>query len=635
MSFLYPLFLLGALAIAIPIVLHLFRRKTDLVVEFPAVRLLERAPVERQRRRRLRELILLALRVSALLLLAFAFARPYLDRVAGAIPAPVTVITLDTSLSLSAPGQFAAAQQAARRAVESAPATHAIALVTFADSAVLAIPPTTDRGALIQAADAASVTAGGTRYRTALARAAEAIGSRTGRIVVITDLQQVGWDAGDEGGVPDGIGIEAIEIDPPAANVAVTAARRDGAAIVAAVHNFGQRLSPVRVRLRVDDRELATKTVDVAAQAAAEVRIEAALPARGSAIVTIDDEAGYQADNARYVLLDPPGTVPVYVVTSQPPGSTNAGLYVERALAVADDNRAFSPKVIDGRDFSALPGERPLAGAGALIVLGTTSLERRGRDLIAAFLRDGGRVLVSLGPETDLETLADTLGTSVEVSAVDEDPARKTVTLAAVDGRHPIFRPFASPTGALGDVYVERYRRLNDQEGRTVLARFAGAGIAMTEQTVGQGRLLLFASDLDNRWNRFPLNPAFVPWTIETARYLAQGREQRQSYVLPHVPSGVNPAPGIYELAPAAPTQGSETPRPVRVAVNPDVRESNPARTSVDEFVRAVTRLNAIAGERAQVEARQQEDQQRLWQVGLAVMFLALVGEGIIGRLAT
>jgi hypothetical protein len=433
--------------------------------------------------------------------------------------------------------------------------------------------------------------------------------------------------------VPDGIEIEAVEVAPPSANLAVTAARRDGSAIVAAIHNFGQRPSPVRVGLRVDDREITTKTVDVAPQAAADVRLEGALPVRGNAIVTIQDESGYQADNARYLLLDPPGAVPLYVVTAQPPGSTSAGLYVERALTVADDNRAFNPQVIDGRDFSALPGERPLATTGAIILLGTTTLERRGRDLIAAFLRDGGRVLVSLGPDTDLDTLGDTLGIAVEVSAIDEETARKTVTLVAVDGRHPIFRPFASPSGALGDVYVDRYRRLNDQEGRSVLARFAGAGNAMTEQTVGRGRLLLFASDLENKWNRFPLNPAFVPWAIETARYLSQGREQRQSYTLPNVPTGAKAVPGVYELPPTTPARDGQA--AARIAVNPDVRESNPAKTSVEEFVGAVTRLNALGGERAHVEARQQEDQQRLWQLGLAVMFLALVGEGLIGRRAT
>ena len=66
LSFLYPLFLIAAAAAAVPIVLHLLRRKTEVVVDFPAVRLLNKSPVEQQRRRRLRELILLALRVAAL-----------------------------------------------------------------------------------------------------------------------------------------------------------------------------------------------------------------------------------------------------------------------------------------------------------------------------------------------------------------------------------------------------------------------------------------------------------------------------------------------------------------------------------------------------------------------------------------
>ena len=63
MSFLYPAFLIGALAIAIPVVLHLLRREVAPEVPFTAVHLLRRAPVERAERRRLRDLILLAARV--------------------------------------------------------------------------------------------------------------------------------------------------------------------------------------------------------------------------------------------------------------------------------------------------------------------------------------------------------------------------------------------------------------------------------------------------------------------------------------------------------------------------------------------------------------------------------------------
>jgi hypothetical protein len=238
---------------------------------------------------------------------------------------------------------------------------------------------------------------------------------------------------------------------------------------------------------------------------------------------------------------------------------------------------------------------------------------------------------VTLGPDVDLETLSDTVGAALDIAAIGADTPQKTVTLVAVDGRHPIFRPFLNPSGALGDVYVEQYRRLNDQDGRSVLARFAGAGNAMTEQPVGRGRLLLFASDLDNRWNRFPLNPAFVPWAVETVRYLTQGRERRHSFTLPDVPPGVPPVPGVHQTGATGATVATGA---VLVAVNSDIRESNPARTSVEEFTGAISRLNQVAEVRTFAEGRQQEERQRLWQLGLVVMFLTLAGEGLIGRKA-
>ena len=622
LSFLYPLFLVGAAAVAIPVLLHLFRRKTDAVVEFPAVRLLGKAPVERHRRRRLRELILLALRVTALALLALAFARPYMPTVSAVVAAPVTVVALDTSLSLSAPGQFERAREMAREAVRTAPSSHTVALVTFADSATLVVPPTTDRGGVVAGIDQSQPSAGGTRFRTAFARLAETLVGGEGRIVVVTDLQQAGWAASDEGAVPEGVEVQVLEVAGPAGNVAVTAVRREGNVIVAGVHNFGVARFRAPVSLRVGDKELIRQTVEVGPQAATEVRLAAALPARGGTEVRVDDAAGYQYDNSRFLILDPPSVVPVFIVTAESPAASNAGLYVERALAVADQGRAFSPRVLDGRAFSAL-SEGEFGQPGAIFLLGTSTLDRAGRERVAGFLRAGGRVLLTLGPDVDAATLADTVGVSVNLGADIEEPRARSVTLVAADTRHPIFRPFVNPTGALGDVYVERYWRLNEEAGRTVLARFSGAGDALVEQAVEHGRVLIFASDLENRWNRFPLTPAFVPWVIETARYLAQGRDERQAFTVPDVPAGVSLTPGVHQA-------GERT-----VAVNPDVRESNPARTTTDEFVSAISRLNPVAATRADAVARDQEERQRLWQVGLLVMFLALAGEGVIGRRAT
>ncbi|HQZ27526.1 MAG TPA: BatA domain-containing protein, partial [Verrucomicrobiales bacterium] len=78
MSFLFPLYLLGAAALAVPILLHLRRRPPTEHLEFSSLMFLEKSPERMTRRTRLERWLLLALRCLALLLLAFAFGRPFL-----------------------------------------------------------------------------------------------------------------------------------------------------------------------------------------------------------------------------------------------------------------------------------------------------------------------------------------------------------------------------------------------------------------------------------------------------------------------------------------------------------------------------------------------------------------------------
>jgi hypothetical protein len=43
----------------------------------------------------------------------------------------------------------------------------------------------------------------------------------------------------------------------------------------------------------------------------------------------------------------------------------------------------------------------------------------------------------------------------------------------------------------------------------------------LLDKKIGEGRVLVFASGLDNLSNDFPLNPIFVPFVEQTARYLS------------------------------------------------------------------------------------------------------------------
>jgi hypothetical protein len=594
-SFLSPLFLVAAIAAAVPILLHLFHRKTEVVIDFPAVRLLTRAPVQQHRRRRLRELILLALRVTALVLLALSFARPYFAGAVAPDSAPLTVIAIDTSLSMSAPTQIDRAREAATRAIDDAPSSHALALVTFADAATVVVEPTTDRSAMRAGVAQVQATPRGTRFRTALARATEIIGAREGRVIVVTDLQQAGWEANDDGGLPDGVNVELAAIAPPIGNLALTSAERRDRRVVATVQNYGNVEAKTVARLLFDGKQLAQAALTVAPLAAADVEISTTLPRTGAAEVRIDDDSGYQLDNVKPLLLDPQSAIPVAVVVSDPTGASG-GLYIERALNVAGGGREFRVEVMDGAELSKW-AQDDLDRRSVLYVLGTRTLDRAGRDMIKAYLARGGRVFVTLGPDVDVGTLGTLLGVTLSIA---EAPVRTPgATMVATDSRHPIFRPFLNPAGALGDVQVDQYRRLNDQAHATVLARFSGGDAALTEQTVGEGRLMVYTSDLDNAWSRFPLNPAFVPFAVEATRYLARD-------------AGEGETTAVVEL-----------------------RESNPAATTAEEFTKAIERINRASLSEAKNAAREVEDRQRWWQIGLLVMLVALAGEAIIGRRAT
>jgi len=76
MMFLHVAFLAGALAIAVPIALHLMMRQQPKHLEFPALRFIKLRQSANRRQMRLRHWLLLALRCAVIVLLALALARP-------------------------------------------------------------------------------------------------------------------------------------------------------------------------------------------------------------------------------------------------------------------------------------------------------------------------------------------------------------------------------------------------------------------------------------------------------------------------------------------------------------------------------------------------------------------------------
>src|SRR5258705_9914105 len=104
MSLLNPFFLIGSLALAIPVLIHLVRREKSEIIPFSSLMFLLKVPKRSIRQQILKNLLLMALRVLLLALLIGAFARPFLTKAAKPNTptgsARSEVLLLDTSYSM-------------------------------------------------------------------------------------------------------------------------------------------------------------------------------------------------------------------------------------------------------------------------------------------------------------------------------------------------------------------------------------------------------------------------------------------------------------------------------------------------------------------------------------------------------
>ena len=628
-AFLSPLFLAGALAAAVPVLLHLLKREPETRLQFSAVKLLRGAPVEHSKRQYLRDLLLLALRVAALLLLALAFARPFFRSDAYGATSGITVVAIDTSLSMSAGRQFERAQQLAKEAVDHAPASDVVGIITFADQAAVALQPVADRTLARSAIEAATTGFGATSYRAALAAAADmasAHGGDRSSIVVVTDLQESGWDAGDRISVPESARIEVADVGAAPPNLAVTALRASPDRVVATIRNAGPRAREARVELNVDGRLAGEAGAAIGPNQTADVTLPGARG--GSAVVSVSDGDGVLADNARYVVLEDTGRPSVLVVTASGDVSREA-FYVQHALSVpGPKGPAYQVAGVGAGQLGTWDSTR-LARHAAILLLSTRGLERRGRELLAEYLQKGGGLLMAAGQRVDGVVAADVLGGTISLTSPAAAPEGAsegvTRTLAPADTRHPVFHAFSAGEATLGLVKLRRVTTIV-AAGCQTLARFTTGEAALVDCAPGRGRALVFASDFDNEWNDFPLHSAFVPFLHESVRYLAGGPRPAGEYLVAAAPAGVPAKPGIATLAQPAGAGGTAR----RVAINVDPAESEPGRLSADEFQTAVTRLKDVSRSAPRLAARQQEEHQHIWQYVLGVMIAAMITETLV-----
>jgi hypothetical protein len=223
MGFLHPIFALAALAITVPIILHLVRRREVRRLTFPAIRYLRRAEQRYARRLRLRHLLLLAARAAIILVAAVAAAGPLIGRGAAGDHRPTALaIVVDESQSSS---RLLGDRSLLDLYVERASRT--LGLITRDDRIALFSAVRPEEGALTNDVDGARDHLRDLRPTVGVARLPDAVqqaqawlgssGDRARELHVFTDLQRVSLQglAMDSVGDPNlGAGVAAVVYSP-------------------------------------------------------------------------------------------------------------------------------------------------------------------------------------------------------------------------------------------------------------------------------------------------------------------------------------------------------------------------------------------------------------------------------------
>lgn len=668
MAFLNPIFLIGALAAGVPILVHLVRRTRAPRIQFPSLMFLRKIEQKTIRRRKLRNLLLLLIRCAALLLLALAFARPFFT---GSTPVSAsgdhasTVILVDGSYSMRYGDVFNRARQSARNMINDAASGDQLAIVLFSKSYQVLMPLKPDLAEATTAVNQMQPGLDSTDYLQAI-QAADAILKDAGRgqhrIYLISDFQDAGWN---RSAPPVKLSSDAklfpIDVsDPKAANLAVTGvdsdpivyAQKYAGKVVARVSGYGTEDVDTTIEFKLNDLPVERRPLRLGAGGTQNVEFTDFNVAEGSNRATIEITGdNFALDNKYSFTIKRENQSRVLAVDAATRGRSES-FFLQQALAAGENNQyALTVKSAGSTNSSEIDTSR-------VVIVNDAAISEGFGAALKAFVERGGGLIIAAGKHTDASEFNRSLGAIAPAHLGEIVQSRGYAVMSQVKADHPVFGAFAR-SGRLTSTRVYGYHRASNKEGSLTLAALDDGSPIIVEGSAGRGRVLMITTTLDTAWSDLPLTPMFLPLMRQMLEYLG-GRESAAAYLIgqafttPADKDGSLPAidsPGGKRVGDVRKNSSGEQSldageigfyrlryrdRDEFVAVNLDTKESDLAKLSVDELIASVSpSADDVAARSAQapvLTAEEKEAKQRLWLPLLLTALLLFVAEAVIAR---
>ncbi len=674
MSWLAPFYLAGLLAVAAPIVFHLWRRTPRGRRVFSTLMFLRPSPPRMTRLSKIEHWLLLLLRALALLLIALAFARP-IWRIPATTPVAAEdgeflAILIDTSASMQREGAWSSAMQKLRERVGALPKSVIPAFFSYDDrfASQMSFTETNELDAgsrgplLLERANGLKPTGRGSRLGEALVRTAQSLQEaqagralpRPQRIWLISDMQ-----AGS-----DLSALRAFDwpADIPVEWIPATAKSSSNAGLQLVASSLDA--SDSRIRLRVtndlastgqqftlhwgdsstDDPPVLTVLVPPG-QGRVVALPNPPTPEMGRSVILRGDDQPF--DNLLWLPRRTPRPCQVlYIGDDKADDPAGQRFYLERALAT---NPLYRVTMIGPQDTAT-------AGTAPDLIVATQSPQEPG---LANLLARHPRVFLSpTTAETAMDLWAAVAGAR---PTVNEARVRDYVLWTEIDFESAWFAPFAEAQFAdFSGIHFWKHREWSGDlpEGARALVQFDSGDPAVIEWQREQRRSWVFLSGWHPADSQLARSTKFVPliWRIlehamgdrpttstasvgdtlpippeATAARIRKPDESTTNWTAGSTESLIAEEPGIYQVE-----AGTEI---VTLAVNlpPEESRTDPlAPEQLEAFgvkwssKAAVPTAAPVAEQLRQQQLVELEHQQQLWRWALVAAIGLLVLESLL-----
>ena len=572
MSLLFPLYILGAAAVALPILLHRRRQRPDKRTQFSTLMFLDPTPPRVKTRSRLENLLLLLLRCLAFLLLALCFARPFLPiqgDLAGSGGGGRVLLLVDTSASMRREGLLESLRQQFADRLSGLGGRDRIAILTY-DSKVqhlvefnecAHLDPKARDELLIERLATVEPGWGGSNLAHALMAATEAIAEdearpgvnsmQGGEVILFGDLQ-----AGSE--------LDALNTFEWPGNVSVSlepvqsrAASNAGLLLAAAQDAAGAGKDAVRVRiwnavdsdtekfrLRWDGADAEGPVIYVPAGKSRVVQAPER-PALGASKLLLSGD-GHAFDNGLHIAPELPRQLTIAYLGSRPEtGPQGALYYLER---VFQPNRQLTPRL---NALEELPPPDEFRPEDLHLVIAESPVAQRNINSLKYYLEGGRTLLYFLNDVADLGALSQLCSVEDELPPPTSPSAGEGgeyQLIEAMDTRHPVLAPFAEPRFRdFTKVHFWKHRKWPEgwYAEESVIARFDNGAAALVELPAGNGSVLVLLSSFRPEDSQLAVSTKFVPLLFSILEHSAGSLSRTSRFAtgepvpLPQVPRPV------------------------------------------------------------------------------------------------